>query len=174
MKRFFASVLVALLVSIGIAQSTRKALLLEANTLGIGMASPQGKHLYLRVYSDGRVEYESERMVKARLEYFTQRSILSAREIKELSDYLNDRDVQALAKEYPPIEIPIDHAIDLTVAITRTNRTQTIVVRNFSPTSPRASGAYPTSLIGLLCKIERLRKNASFGITADTDSWCKR
>lgn len=175
MKHFFAVMVMALLcASSGAAQNKSKALLLEAHMLGVGMASPQGKHLYLRVYNDGRVEYEDERMKGSTLDYFIRRSKLSAAETKNLSDHLNGSSVRALAKDYASLDPPLDHAIDLTVSITHTDQTQTIVIRNFSPTSPKASEAYPASLIELLCRIERLRKGASFGITADATKWCRQ
>jgi hypothetical protein len=173
MKRFFEFVVFAwLCAGSGAAQNKPEALLLEADMLGAGMASPQGTHLYLRVYIDGRVEYEDERMKGSTLEYFIRRSKLSGAEIKDLSVHLNGSSVRALAKDYAPLDPPLDHAIDLTVSLTHVDQTQTIVIRNFSPTSPKASEAYPASLIELLCRIERLRKGASFGITADATKWC--
>lgn len=174
MKGIFAvMVLVLLSVSVGTAQNKSKALLLEAQMLGVGMASPQGKHLYLRVYSDGRVEYEDERMKGPVLDYFVRRAKLSAAEVKALSGHLNGPVVRTLAKEYPALDRSMDHAIDLTVSITRADQPQMILIRNFSPASPRASEAYPPGLIQLLCKIERLRKGASFGVTADATEWCR-
>lgn len=175
MKRLLAITLLILLwASVGTAQNKSKAVLLEAHMLGVGMASPRGKHLYLRVYSDGRVEYEDERMKGSALDYFIRRAKLSAADIKALSEHLNGSGVRGLAKEYPPLEPPIDHTIDLTVSITQADQTQSIIIRNFSPTLPKASEAYPASLIELLCRIERLRKKASFGITADATEWCKQ
>jgi hypothetical protein len=175
MKRFIAiAFLLLLCVHVAPAQSKSRTLLLEAYMLGVGMASPRGRHLYLRIYSDRRIEYEDERMKGSRLDYFICRARLSVTEIKNLSGYLNGSDVQLLAKDYQPLEPPLDHVIDLTVSITRADQIQTIVIRNFSPTSPEAGEAYPTSLIELLCRIERLRKNTSFGITADVTKWCRQ
>jgi hypothetical protein len=175
MKRLVALMALALLwAGVGTAQSKSTAPLLEAHMLGVGMASPQGKHLYLRVHDDGRVEYEDERMKGPTLHYFIRRAKLSAAEMKALSDHLNGSGVRSLAKEYPALDPPMDHAIDVTVSITHADQSQTIVIRNFSPTSPKANEAYPAGLIELLCKIERLRKGASFGITADATEWCRQ
>jgi len=128
----------------------------------------------MRVSRQGQVEYEDERMKGPRLEYFIRRAKLSGTEIRALSDQLNGASVRALAKDYPPLDPPVDHAIDLTVSIPRRDQPQTIVIRNFSPTSSKAAEAYPQALIELLRKIERLRKHASFGITADAARWCKK
>lgn len=175
MKRFIAIVfLVLFCVPVGPAQSKSRALVLEAHMLGIGMVSPQGRHLYLRIYSDRWVEYEDERMKGSRLDYFIRRAKLSVAEFKDLSDYLNGSNVRAVAKVYPPLEPPLDHVFELTVSITRADQIQSIIIGNFSPTSPQAGEAYPTGLIELLCRIERLRKNASFGITADVTKWCRQ
>lgn len=176
MKILLVMMLLALLcASLGTTQSKSTATpLLEAHMLGTGMASPQGRHLYVRVSRDGQVEYEDERMKGPRLDYFIRRGRLSSAEIKALSDQLNEAGVLTLAKDYQPLDPPIDHAIDLTVSIMRADKPQTIVIRNFSPTSSKASEAYPAGLIDLLCKIERLRKGASFGITADATQWCKQ
>ncbi|SRR5581483_1246674 len=175
MKHFFAVMVMALLCAgTSTAQNKSKALLLEAHMLGTGMASPQGKHLYLRVYNDGRVEYEAERMKGSTPDYFIRRSKLSAAEVKNFSDHLNGSSVQALANDYAPLDPPLDHAIDLTISIAHAGQAQTVVIRNFSPTSPKASEAYPAGLINLLCRIESLRKGASFGITADATKWCRQ
>ena len=138
------------------------------------MTWPQGHHLYLRVYSNGRVEYEDERIQGAKPRFFTRRIKLHASEIDSLSEFLSTSGVKSLATEYPPVITPVDHSIIVTVRLVRGKESQMIKVVNFFPVSPNDRGAYPTALIELLCRIERLRKGASFGITADATQWCKQ
>lgn len=163
-----------LVTPLGMAQNRSASLLVEVRWLGGGMAWPQGNHLYLRVHSDGRVEYEDERMQGVRPRFFTRRAKLSRPEINSFSGFLNTSGVKNLAKEYPPVVTPVDHSIIVNVLLLRGKESQIVKVVNFFPTSPKGSEAYPTALIDLLCRIERLRKGASFGVTADAAEWCRQ
>jgi len=157
----------------GMAQESSANLLMDVRWVGIGMASPQGNHLYLRVHRDGRVEYEDGRMNAARSRFFVRTERISPSEINSLSEFLGTSGVKSLAREYPPVVTPLDHYIVVTVLLPRGKKSQTIKIVNFFPTSPKGSEAYPAALIQLLCRIERLRTSASFGITADRTQWCK-
>jgi hypothetical protein len=128
--------------------------------------------LYLRVHSNGRVEYEDGKLDGARSRFLVRRARLSASEINSLSDFLTSSGVKSLATEYPPVNTPVDHFIIVTIRLPRGRESQTIKIVNFFPMSPKDSEAYPTALVQLLCKIERLRNGASFGITADRTEWC--
>src|SRR5262249_5117933 len=85
------------------AQDRSANLLMEVRWLGVGMAWPHGHHLYLRVHSDGRVEYEDEKMNGARHRFFVRRARLFPSETDSLSEFLKTSGVKSLAREYPPV-----------------------------------------------------------------------
>jgi hypothetical protein len=101
------------------------------------------------------------------------RARLSGSEVSSLSEFLKTPNVKTLAREYPPIATPVDHSIIITVRLPRGNESQIIKIVNFFPMSAKGSQAYPAALIELLCRIERFRDSASFGITDDRSQWCK-
>jgi hypothetical protein len=169
---FILSALPLLVTQLATAQGRSAGLLIDVRWVGGGMAWPQGGHLYLRVHSNGRVEYEDGKLDGARSRFLVRRARLSASEINSLSDFLTSSGVKSLATEYPPVNTPVDHFIIVSIQLPRGRESQTIKIVNFFPMSPKDSEAYPTALVQLLCKIERLRNGASFGITADRTEWC--
>src|SRR5262249_52481788 len=121
----------------GIAQDRSANLLMEVRWLAGGMAWPQGDHLYLRVHSDGRVEYEDEGMNAAKSRFFVHRARLPASETNSLLEFLGTSGVKSLNRVYPPVITPVDHSIIVTVLLPRGKDSQTIKIVNFFPTSPK-------------------------------------
>lgn len=173
MKALANIILIALLcTNVAAFQRKSRQLLLEAQLVNTGMVTPTGKHLYLRVYDNGEFEYEDEVIKRGTPHYLIRQEKLDNAQLKNLVSFLSSLESQKLAPEYSPIRPPLDHSIELTISIWHMNQYQKLVVRNFSPTAAQSSDIYPSGLIDLLCRIERLRKRASFGITADASKWC--
>jgi hypothetical protein len=153
-------------------QNNPPKLLLEARMTGVGMVEVRGDHLYLRVYSNGVVEYESRVTKDSIPRYLIRRSKLSAAKLRELRAFLSSGQIKVIASNYNSISPSPDHTIDLKVIVWQEEQTQTTTITNFFPTSTKAKTVYPASLLELLCRIEKIRKNAGFSITADSEKWC--
>ncbi len=173
--KFFWKVSFFILVcaSLTIGQPHSRHTLLEAIVTGAGMVQLPGEHLYVRLYSNGEVEYKDQVIKKATPKYVIRWAKLSKTELRKLQEFLQSSSVQSLESNYPSLRPPLDHVLELSISIMDRKPSKTIVITNFSPTSPKAAKSYPPSLIELMCKIEHLRKNSSISVTADTKEWCK-
>lgn len=136
------------------------------------MVQLQGEHLYVRLYSDGEVEYKDQIIKNAMPKYVIRRAKLSKPEIQAVKEFLQSAGVESLESDYPSLSPVLDHVLELSISIMDRKTSKTIVIKNFSPTSSKASKSYPTSLIELMCKIEHLRKDSSISVTIDSNKWC--
>jgi hypothetical protein len=130
-------------------------------------SSPQ-TYLYLRVFDDGRVEYEDRKTNET--EFVLRQKVLAAEELRSLKDFLNNADVLHLPPAYSPAISTVDHQINVTLSIDRGEKLQTIQIPNYNLTSGKDKGLYSQPLINLMCRIERARGNTSLQLTSN--GWC--
>jgi len=142
--------------------------ILEAQFNGVGMTSPTGKHLYLRIWSNRYFEYENEHFKENKRQITIVKKRLSKNEFSNLSKFLNSSDINKLPDSYPEKPEGLDHVIELKITIFG-QAMKVITLTNFSPKTNDANSAIVKKII---CCIEKLRKNASFAITANSDTWC--
>jgi hypothetical protein len=168
----FLLVTILLQTSVATANQNPPKTILEANFFGKGMVLVHGEHPYLRVFDDGQVEYGDVPPEGTGMDYLIRRAKLSTSELKSLFTFLNSAGVRNLASNYPPIEKPIDHLLRLAVTITRDTQSQIVVVDNFWVTSPKSKNDYPKGLIGLMCRIEKMRIDAYFRAANEPKRLC--
>lgn len=175
MKLFWkVSFLIFICVGLAIAQPYSKCVLLEATVTGAGMVQLEGKHLYVRLYDDGEVEYKDQIVKKGMPTYVIRRAKLSKAELQQIQEFLQSASVETLEPNYPSLSPALDHVLELSISLMDQKASKTIVVTNFYPTSPKAAKSYPPSLIELMCKIEHLRKDSAISIMANTKEWCDK
>ena len=138
--------------------------MLEVTTQGYGMVYPRAEILELRVYKNGRVEYDvypPQENASFNLHYWfpRQHSTLTSAEVTELSSLAEQPDFLAAREKYKEGHIHIDDSWKTTIKFAHGGREKQIVAINFWDITDRPEDAskYPTSMVTLLKKIGALR-----------------
>ena len=134
---------------------------------GMLYPTPQN-YLYLRVFGDGRVNYEHRSQTDDSFVLHDRK--LSDDELRSLRTFLNSSEIKHLQSKYEPAFPTIDHRTVVTIVIAHGNKPQSIEVLNYNVALGKRKGMYSQPLLDLMCRIERLRGNSSFQLTAD--GWC--
>jgi hypothetical protein len=143
------------------------------------------QHLYMRVLADGQVEYEDVIINEearnnfgrpSKPKFVLRRTKMSKSEVMSLWEFLNSPVVRKMDTFYN-FALTIDSYIFLNISISRPEHVQRMEVVNFNPTpkaDPRANERLQP-LLGLMCRIQRLRGNAKASVVySDNQRWCPR
>jgi hypothetical protein len=138
-----------------------KAVLTICDT-GLGMHSFNGLRLFLRVYPDGRAEYEkhpiypeghweeSQRLIKQTFK-------IDASWVAEIVKLGNEPDFQQAKADYPVFQIWTDSGLETAIIYRDQEKEKKIVVHNYMSGDENNYNHYPTSLVTLLSHAEELR-----------------
>jgi hypothetical protein len=128
-------------------------LLLNICTNERGMAPIPQPRLYLRIYTDGRAEYEASKgwddLVKKELR-------IQPEELEEIIRLGNTDDFQAALEEYPAYNHGTDSSRKLTLDFYGKTGTKRIVFHNFYAEDRENKKHYPASFISLIEKVEEV------------------
>ena len=136
---------------------------LEVTNQGYGMVYPKAEILELRVYQNGRVEYDVYPPWKDSLfnlgYWFPMRhSKLSSSEVKELIVLAEQPDFLSARESYEAGYMHIDDSWKTTIKFAYRGQERKITAINFwDITRPQDSSEYPASMVSLLKKVRGLR-----------------
>jgi hypothetical protein len=168
MRRVTATILFLLMLYVAVAKAVETKPLLEVRVSSSGMVAFVGEYLHLRVFDDGRIEYEDRKEGESK--FVLRETKLSSSQLQSLKEFLDSSEVQNLDSEYPPASPTIDHHTLIQISINRADTPQSIKIPNFNLPMGKDKGLYSQSLINLMCRIEEVRGNASLRLTAK--GWC--
>jgi len=138
-----------------------KAILTICDT-GEGMHGFNGPRLFLRVYPDGRAEYEKNPLTTEGHWLESQRLIkqtfkIDASWVAEIIKLGDAHDFQQAKADYPVFQIWTDSGLDTAIVYRNHEKEKKIVVHNFMLGDENNYNHYPTSLVTLLSLAEELR-----------------
>jgi hypothetical protein len=137
--------------------SSPNKLLLEVLETDLGIGGTN-QFVYVRVFSDGSIEYHPKRFQDLRKQHASQGKI-SKEDLDAIAGVLTRKDVAELPSLFKSTYVPIDSYWDLDFTIPRSGETQKIQVVNFSPTKAiENKKAYPQPLVRLVCAAWGVRK----------------
>jgi hypothetical protein len=168
MKRVTASTFFLLMLFVTVARAVESKPLLEVRVSSSGIVAFAGEYLYLRVFDDGRVEYEERKESESR--FVLRETKLSSSQLQSFKEFLDSSEVQKLESEYPPASPTIDHHTLIQISINRADKLQSIEIPNYNLPMGKDKGLYSQSLINLMCRIEQFRGDTSLRLTAK--GWC--
>ena len=135
------------------------AVLVEVARIGRGMTWPLIPQLFLRVYNDGRIEYESLESNKLILK----KAELDSTTIERLRRIIEARDLAESQVEYPMLEQVSDALMKTCVSYKAGGgQSRQILVVNFAPDHSRAKDYYAPSLVELLRMVEQIRPSNEY------------
>jgi hypothetical protein len=144
-------------------QESSRKIILEVYKSSFGMTAEVGKHLFVRVRGNGRVEYRTPVIENNKRKYKLRKYRLSAEKLRELKDFLNNPKVARIAAEYSPDVTTLDHIIGFDITIRHQTKTQSIRLTNFEPNLRKAEAVeHPPELIELVCRLDALRSRTGF------------
>lgn len=135
-----------------------------------GMAPMPQPRLYLRVYTDGRAEFERhsswDDLIKKEFR-------IEAEDVAEIVRLGNTEDFQAALEEYPAYNHGTDSSMKLTLDFYGTKSAKRIVFNNFYAADRKNKEHYPASFIALMERVEEMWGRAN-GIVQEipTLSYC--
>jgi hypothetical protein len=170
MKRVISWLLVLFLQSASLSSTAHSQPILQVrvSTVDLMLSLSPINYLHLRVFGDGRVEIEDRQETETR--FVLRKKTLTADELSLLKKFLHNSAVLELPTTYAPAFAPIDHRTTITISIDRGEKLQTIQITNYNVALGKDKGLYSQTLIDLMCRIERVRGNASYQPTAN--GWC--
>jgi hypothetical protein len=128
-----------------------------------GMAPTPQPRLYLRIYKDGRGEYEASKswntLVKKNFN-------INDEDLRELNSLSAAASLETTIERYPAYHHGIDSSRELTVDIHADGAQKRIILTNFFATDRENKKHYPASLISLMEKVEEIWARAN-GIVTD-------
>jgi hypothetical protein len=164
MKFIFLTALAAafLPVSLSGQQSANTSVCLSATPPGVllnicqharGMVTMPQPTLYLRVYKDGRSEYETNNSenVLVKKEFR-----ISEEDIREIAELGAAEGVQTALERYPTYNHGIDSSREITVDVYAEAGRKRIILTNFFAADRENNKHYPASLISLVQKAEEI------------------
>ena len=138
--------------------SSAKRLLLEVLQTDSGVGGTN-QFVYLRVFSDGSVEYHPRRNQELKRERVS-RGQISEEELEATAKTLAREDVAELPSIFPSTYTPIDFYWTLDFTIFRNTQNQKIKVVNFYPAmAAQNKKSYPEALVRLVCTAWSVRND---------------
>lgn len=135
------------------------AVLVEVARIGRGMTWPLIPQLFLRVYNDGRIEYESLESNKLILK----KAELDSTTIERLRRIIEARDLAESQAEYPMLEQVSDALMKTCVSYNAGGgQSRQILVVNYAPDHSRAKDYYPPSLVQLVRMMQQIRPSNEY------------
>lgn len=132
-----------------------------------GMAAIPQPRLYIRVFSDGRVEYETNRtwdtLIKKEIRIKTE-------DVTEILRLAHAPDYQTAKDEYPAFNQAEDSSNETTVDFYGEPGAKKIVLRNFYASDRENKKHYPPSLIELMERADEIWRKAN-GLPRDIPSY---
>lgn len=161
MKRKLLVTILTLLCSYtGVAQLQTPRILLEVRLISSRTEDNPEDYLFVRVLEGGDIEYEDNVVEDGAQKLVSRKSKLSPARLKELTDVLNDPELQKAPQEYEPDSPTENQVVTFDITISRTpTKSQLIKLTNYNPST---RDKYPAKLIELLCRISALRSNTNF------------
>jgi hypothetical protein len=150
-----------------------KGILLDAEYSSYGGLSDKNKHVYVRVFADGKVEYEKEVNGKFPLKFEMANSQLSDSQLAELKSFLESNTVKVLGKSYSINNRAIDYFRNLDIKISTNGAKQTVKLVNFKGEFSKADEYY-SQIKDLVCAIENLRKDSNYSILDHPAEFCNK
>ena len=142
----------------------RNPVVLEVTTHGYGMVYPSAEVLEMRVYENGRVEYDvypPQEAAELKIRYWfpMQHSKLTSDEVNELMRLAEQPDFLSAQEQYGAGHQHIDDSWKTTIRFSYRGREKRIVAINFWDITdrPEDSSKYPPSMVTLLKKVRALR-----------------
>ncbi len=132
--------------------------LVEVSRVGRGMTWPLSPQLFLRVYNDGRIEYESREGNKLVL----RQTELNTTDIVRLRRIIEAKDLSQSQLEYPMLHTVKDAFMKTCISYKADGHSRQILVRNYAPGHSKAKDYYPASLVELLRLAERVRPSNDY------------
>lgn len=118
-----------------------------------GMAPIPQPRLYLRVYTDGRAEYEASRAWDSLIK---KEFRISAEDRAEIVRLGNTQNFQSAKEEYPAFNIGTDSSMTITLDFYGTTGTKKIVFHYFYAADRKNKERYPADFISLMEKVEEV------------------
>lgn len=166
-KRVITCAVLVLLFYIPVAKAIQTKPLLEVRVFSRdGIAARE--YLYLRVFHDGRVEYEDAKQDES--EFADRETKLSSQQVQSLKEFLSSAEVQKLEPAFPPAYTTIDYRTLIRISLNSADKTQLIEIPNYNLPAGKDKDLYPQALINLMCRSEQVRGNTSSRLTAK--GWC--
>jgi hypothetical protein len=119
-----------------------------------GMVSMIQPRLYLRLFTNGRMEFETGGSNFDSLSLIEMN--VDMKEVEAISKLIRQPDFQNANAEYPKFENRADSSLKLTIAAQTGGQDKKIVVNNFSTSDKDNKKNYPPALLALLEKVAEL------------------
>lgn len=135
-------------------------------TREFGMTTFPHPQLYLRIFADGRGEYETlppyvEGAGDANQILAKKGLRVTPEQVREIIRLGSAKDFQQAPAAYPAFHIGTDSGMSTTISFRDQSAPKTIVVTNFSWRDPDNGRHYPRSLILLMSRMEVIREKAT-------------
>jgi hypothetical protein len=139
----------------------RNPVIMEITTHGYGMVYPRAEILELRVYQNGRLEYDvyppqEDEILNIHYWFPRRYSKLNSDDVNELIRLAEQPDFLAAQEQYEGSYPHVDDTWKTTIRFNHRGGTKQIVAINFWD-SPDDAAKYPPSMITLLKKVSALR-----------------
>jgi hypothetical protein len=135
------------------------SVLIEVARIGRGMTWPLLPQLFLRVYNDGRIQYElvDDKMV------VTKKAELDSTTLERLRKIVEAKDLAESRSEYPKLKSVSDAMMKICVSYKSVDHPyRQILLINYAVDHPRARDYYPHSLVELLRMVEEIRPSNEY------------
>lgn len=154
------------------ANTKLKDVLLDVEYSSYGGITDKHPHVYLRVFNDGRVEYEKEVNGKVPLKFEMANSQLSDTELAELKSFLESNTVKILGESYTINNRSIDYFRNIEIKISINDVKQNVKLINFRGDFSKGDKYY-SQIKDLVCKIENIRKDSNYSVLDQPAAFCK-
>ena len=124
-----------------------------------GIVTISGEFIYLRLYGNGRVEFEDLHRTELETWTFEKHEVrLKTEELEELLALTRQPDLLDAREEYKRIGLFDDMWTITRITFQHSDGDKRVVIRNYMPDHDRAKGYYPDSLSALMKKAQQIRK----------------
>ncbi len=142
---------------------SRSAVIFEVTTHGYGMVYPTSEVLDLRLYQNGRIEYDvyppqGREFLNIHYWFPRHHSEVNSTDFNELNRLIEQPDLLTAQERYKGSRPHIDDTWETTIRFHHGDATKQIVAINFWD-DPNDATKYPPSMIALLKRVSALRKN---------------
>lgn len=164
--------IIALLSVTFVNVSYAQRVILDSQINGVGVVSPQGERVYLRIFDNGKYEFEDEFIDDKGLQVVIHEGHISESGLKSLIIFLESSAIRDLPKYFGSNKKSVDHFLELKISIRQEDKLKRIKIINYYPETESNEINFIV-LFKLLCQIERIRKGASFELFPDLLMKCQ-
>jgi hypothetical protein len=125
-----------------------------------GMWPFAGKYIHLRLFGNGRYEYEKLRksVDNSKWEAVRQEGQLSPQQLADIIQLVKNKSFIDAREKYRELWHGIDALYNVSISYSHNQERKQILLINFDPKNEQAKNYYPESVLKLMKKVEELRE----------------